>query len=119
MHGLEVNIIQLLTIEALDMMWYSPEKSNIDQDDSRGQYWYSVVNIYITSVDAGVTTGNVTKSWYSLEGIRKPLNIRYIHWAENSSQPMKDSLFLGYIMINVIVQSSNRGGGWKQGPTPV
>ena len=26
---------------------------------------------------------------------RKPVNIRYIHWAENSSQPMK---FLGYII---------------------
>ena len=29
------------------------------------------------------------------------MHIRYIHWAENSSQPMKDSLFLGYIILNL------------------
>ena len=27
----EVDIIQLLTIEALDMMWYRPESTNIDR----------------------------------------------------------------------------------------
>ena len=30
MHSFEVDIIQLLTNEALDMMWYRPENTNID-----------------------------------------------------------------------------------------
>ena len=45
-----------------------------------------------THVNVGITTGDVTKCWYSMEGAGEPVNIRYIHWAENSSQPMKDSL---------------------------
>ena len=45
------NIIQLLTIEVLDMACYPPENTNIDRGDSLGQYWYSMVNInVITSI---------------------------------------------------------------------
>lgn len=35
------NIIQLLTIEALDMMRYSPGNTDIGRGDSRGQYRYT------------------------------------------------------------------------------
>ena len=62
-------------------------------------------------VDIGCTTGDVTKSWYSLEGARMPVNIRYIHWAEDTSQPMKDSLFLDYIMkryLHVVLRVHSR-----------
>ena len=52
-------------------------------------------------MNVGVTTCDVIKIWYSLEGARKLVNIKYIHWDENSSQPMKDSLSLGY-MTNVL-----------------
>ena len=41
--------IQLLTIEVLDMMWYSPENTNIDRGDSPGQYLYSMVDINVIS----------------------------------------------------------------------
>ena len=37
--------IQLLTFEVLDMTRYPPENTNIDRGDSRGEYWYSVVDI--------------------------------------------------------------------------
>ena len=41
--------IQLLTIVLLNMTRYPPEDTNIDQGDSRGQYWYSMVDINIIS----------------------------------------------------------------------
>ena len=37
-------MVQLLTIEVLNMMWYPPENTNIDQGDSWGQFWYSVMD---------------------------------------------------------------------------
>ena len=37
--------IQLLTIVLLNMTRYPPEDTNIDRGDSRGQFWYSFVNI--------------------------------------------------------------------------
>ena len=47
--------IQLLTIMLLSMTWYPPEDTNIDRGDSRGQYWYSMVDINIIS---NITTAN-------------------------------------------------------------
>ena len=41
-----LHIIQLLTIEVLDMMWYPQENTSDDRDDSR-EYWYSVVDINV------------------------------------------------------------------------
>ena len=41
------NIIQLLTIEVLDMTWYPPENTNIDWGNSLDQYWYSMVDINV------------------------------------------------------------------------
>ena len=47
--------IQLLTIVLLNMTRYPPEDTNIDRGDSRGQYWYSIVDINIIS---NITTAN-------------------------------------------------------------
>ena len=35
---------------------------------------------------------------YSAGGNPEPVSIRNIYWTENSSQPIKDSLFLGYVI---------------------
>ena len=44
-----VTITKLLTVEVLDMRWYPPEHTNIERGNSRGQYWYSVVDINVIS----------------------------------------------------------------------
>ena len=61
------NIIQLLTIEVWDMMWYPPENTNIDRGDSRGQYWYSVVDINFISNTSIVNNCFIIQFVFSLD----------------------------------------------------
>ena len=71
------DIIQLLTIEPLDGMWYPPENTYIDQSSSRCQYWYCMVDINFISDDL---IGNKS----------------FIIWS--GFEPMKKCSFVGHII---------------------
>ena len=59
--------IKLLTIEVLDMAWHPPENTNIDWGDSRGQYWYSVVDSNIISNTSIVNNCFIIEFVFSLD----------------------------------------------------